>query len=91
MANSNSDSISGVVFMNEKIMDINQLIPQIMDALRNLGVTERSIWRNHHDLYLSISKFYRSHGVNQYSVELMADYTCINEKKFKDGEITQNR
>ena len=45
--------------MDEKSMDVNQMIPQIMDALRNLGVTERGIWRNHHDLYLSIGKFYR--------------------------------
>lgn len=43
--------------MDEKAMDVNQMIPHIMDALRNLGVTERGIWRNHHDLYLSIGKF----------------------------------
>jgi site-specific recombinase XerD len=72
-------------------MDVNQMIPQIMDALRNLGVTERSIWRNHHDLYMSIRKFYRSHGVTQYSPELMAEYTCMIEEKFKDGNITRNR
>lgn len=72
--------------MNEKAMEVNQMIPQIMDALRNLGLTERNIWKNHHDLYLSIGKFYRSRGVTQYSEELMADYTCMIEKKFKDGK-----
>ncbi|MCG9969674.1 hypothetical protein L9W92_16855 [Pelotomaculum terephthalicicum JT] len=77
--------------MNGKVMEVNQMIPQIMDALRGLGVTERGIWRNHHDLYLSIGKFYRSCGVTQYSAELMADYTCMIEKKFKNGEITRNR
>jgi site-specific recombinase XerD len=72
-------------------MDVNQMIPQIMDALRNLGLTERNIWKNHHDLYLSIRKFYRIHGVTQYSPEIMAEYTCMIEKKFKDGNITRNR
>ena len=80
-----------MVFINEKIMNVNQMIPQIMDALRNLGITERNIWRNHHDLYMSIRKFYRSHGVIQYSPEIMAEYTCMIEKKFKDGNITRNR
>ena len=72
-------------------MNVNQMIPQIMDTLRNLGITERNIWRNHCDLYMSIRKFYRSHGVTQYSPEIMAEYACMVEKKFKDGNITRNR
>lgn len=77
--------------MNMETTDINQMIPQIMDALRNFGVTEHSIWRYHHNLYLSISKYYHSRRATQYSAEIMADYISMVEERFRNGEIKRDR
>lgn len=73
--------------MQEKIISINELVAQTMEAMRTLGYTEYSVWSIHASAYSPMKKYFQGQGIDEYDLHAMEEYRAVIEDQFADGTI----
>jgi len=76
--------------MNEKKVNIHELIESTMEAQLGLGKSRQTVWGEYGSYYLPIGKFFRNHGNEHYDVSLLTEYCQMFQKRWENKEIVKN-
>lgn len=75
--------------MEQSALKFDSLIPQIMASLRDIGITEQSLWCSYYGAYHSIRAFHARNGTEIYSVQLMLCYEDEIREKYRSTQISR--
>lgn len=67
-----------------RVMD---MIPGILECLRNIGLSEASIWGVHHRTYRNIAIFFEEHNKEYFDIQILRKYIDQAQQNYESGSI----
>jgi hypothetical protein len=65
------------------------MIPQIIDGLRDIGLSEACIWQCHYRAYRNISIFFEERGEEFFSEKTLSEYDEYNRLRLAAGTLSR--
>lgn len=77
--------------MKDREATLGALFQDAMEALRQIGVSEQTIWCNYYGTFMAIKKFCGQQGIFRYDAKTIRQYIDVTEKRWENKEISKNR
>ena len=74
--------------MNQKSINIHELIMTVCSELENFGYQQYYVWGHYFVAMNTIEKFHHRHNCQNYNSELTAEFVALVHKRYENGEIS---